>query len=143
MARAREGGTIAGQVRFHLTRPGASLTAEIPVSGRVVPAVVATPSQIVLPRASASGLVYHAQCLCKNRLGDPLSLTVEAASEGLAASITPVADTPAVSAVRIEWDPSRGPSGARTAKVRLKALSNGVETPVEITVSLQGNGSAG
>lgn len=141
-AKARAGGTIAGHVRFHLTRPGANVTAEVRVSGRTVPAVTATPSQIVLPRASTSGLVYHALCLCRNRLGDPLTLTVESASEGLSASVAPAEERAAIRTVRIGLDPSRGVGEARTGKVRLKAISNGVATPVEIAVSLQANGGA-
>jgi hypothetical protein len=142
IARAREVGTLSGHVRFHLTRPGGIVTAEVPVSGRIVAAVVATPSQIVLPRASTNGPLYHALCLCRNRLDGPLTLTVESASEGLSASVLPTSGPAAVRQVRIEFDPSHGTPEARTAKVRLKAFGNGVETPVEIAVSLPANGGA-
>jgi hypothetical protein len=142
IARARDVGTLSGHVRFHLNRSGAAVTAEVPVSGRTVAAVVATPSQVVLPRASTNGPLYHALCLCRNRLDGPLTLTVESTSEGLSASVLPAAGPAAIRQVRIEFDPSHGARESRIGKVRLKAFGNGVGTPVEIAVSLPANGGA-
>jgi hypothetical protein len=108
----------------------------IVVRGRVVTSVQASPSELVLPRASAGGAIYEATCLCRSTVGKPITIAVVEASDGLSATVP---DTPSfVPLVVVKYHhtqphlPTQPPTGA----VKLLSKWDGGEQEVVITVSL-------
>lgn len=137
---ARQAGSISGRIRLHLTRPDGAMTVDVPISGQVVPAVSIAPSRVILPRMSEKGHVYEAVCVCRNRVGKPLALSLVSAPPGLSVTIEPAASSAPVQLVRLQWTPPSGAPATATRQdtVRLKAVGAGLEIPVEIAIELNG-----
>src|SRR5206468_3730244 len=62
-------------------------------------------SLLILPRSSATGPLFCADCLCHSFDGQPFSLTVESAPRSLIAEIHPVSERASLRTITIKWDP--------------------------------------
>jgi hypothetical protein len=110
----------------------------IDVTGRVAAIVEAVPAQLVLPRASSSGPLFFATCLCKSTLGKRLALTFDEGSPGIRASITPLANNPSSAMVRIDWNPAATSENnlGKPAFARFRAKAGEQEINLEIPLRL-------
>jgi hypothetical protein len=106
---------LAGEPR----RPDA-----ISIIGKVEAPFEISPSLLVLPRASTSGPIFDAKCICRSTSGEPLSLAVDSVPPGVTADVLEQ-DHPALKCIRIRWNPDQ--AEAATARdrqfIRLRAKS--------------------
>jgi hypothetical protein len=134
-------GEINGKVQVHMAgesrRPR-----ELTVTGKVLAPVEITPSSIVLPRKSADGLVYSAECICRSTRGEPLSLVVDSIPACLKAEILSEGDA-ALRVVRITWNPrsKMAPAAGERQRICFRAEAGENHSLVNVDVLLDGGAS--
>jgi hypothetical protein len=127
-------GPVDGRVEIQLAGEESRLVS-VPVIGLVASDVEVSPTSLVLPRMSSNGLLYSVDCLCRSNKGDPLTVTLDSAPQGIAAELSAVVGNPALQKVRVTWDSSSGDKVSGEARsVRLRASVGGRETCLEIRV---------
>jgi hypothetical protein len=110
----------------------------VTVVGRVAAPIEISPGLLILPRASSSGPVYSATCICRSTAGEPLVVIVDSVPPGLTADVL-AQDCPKLRSVRVTWDPSQGkvPTGRERQVIRLRAKAGDNEVVLELPVLLQ------
>ncbi len=122
---------FSGQKKSQLT---------VPVSGRVVGAVEASPAKLVLPRIGGDGPIYTANCLLRSAKGERLTMVGSTAPPGI--SVDAAQGGPAETVVlRIAVDPVAGAALAgTTSEVRVALGIGGGEASVAIPVTYRPEG---
>jgi hypothetical protein len=130
-------GPVAAKVHVHLEGSARPPDA-VAVAGRIAEPVEVSPSAILLPRASADGLVYSAACVCQSTNGQPLSLVLDHAPQGLTADLLRE-DDPTRYTIRVRWDPEAGKGLAGGKHIILfKARLGKKETELRLPVLIRG-----
>jgi hypothetical protein len=142
MLRPRISGPVDGAVLIYVN-DDKRLPHSVPVTGRIAALVEVTPSELVLPRASASGPVYFGKCICRTFTGKPLTLSVDAAPRDISVKTSVAPWVPGSSVIQIEWKPqSHNGQEALCHKVlRFRARVGDEETTFSITVTCRRAGA--
>jgi len=131
VVRSESPATVDGKIGVSLD-DGDFTPDTVTVSGRVVSAVQASPSSLLLPRSSSSGMLYEATCVCRSMTGKSFRLQVVEVPKGLSSAVT---DTPAPSqtvVIRCE-----GNARSMAGTVRLLAKWDGGEEQLAIPVRIE------
>jgi hypothetical protein len=131
-------GPLDASVILHTDDPNRAPD-EVTVTGRVADLATVTPSLVVMPRASATGSVYSANCLVQSMTGRPMVVSVDEVSPGFTATVEPSSTSPNSVLVRVECispkSAAESPSGRH--RVRLSVRIGTDVVPLEIQVHLE------
>jgi hypothetical protein len=123
--RAKEVGAFRGEVLIYAQ--GEPTPSKVLVMGRGASLVEASPSALVLPRASNNGPIYSGFSVCRNVEGKPITLSIASTlPEGLLVEF-PSGSGSGPRLARVTWDPVRG-----------KALAGRGPVPVKLTADVAG-----
>jgi hypothetical protein len=111
----------------------------VPVTGRVVPLVELSPADVRLPRASGSGPVYAATCVCSSPALKPLTLAVTEAPADIEIRVEGIPDNPSTQFIQIDASRLRDgiPASGLLRKVGLRADVEGRSFPLTVTLTLR------
>jgi hypothetical protein len=114
-------GTLDCKIIVYLDDPSRP-TIEIPVSGTVREPVQVFPGEILLPRRSGDGLVYHGDCLFLSDGEAPLQVAFEKPPPGIGIEVIHGSSDLNKQRVRVTWDPE----SLRTAPLDAPIIINGM-----------------
>lgn len=132
-------GQVTAKAEIHL-KGGTRSPDGLDVAGRIAEPIEVTPSSLLLPRVSADGLIYTANCIVRSTDGQALTAVVEQAPPGLTAEALP-GEAASLRRIRVRWDPRGGKALAGTKNiVHLKVKTGPVETRLQLPVLIRDEG---